>query len=171
MIGCGVFAASYTLFTSLVPLGRWANDPAVPPFAAIACAMLAMVVMAAHFARTTRAHNARMLAALDNMSQGLCMFDKNEKLVVCNRRYIDMYKLTPEVANAHVRRWLDEVANARVHATTKAVPATRLAEEQAVMLPAPALKAQPALPVRVALPIESLQHPLAVYDELLGVAA
>jgi transposase len=80
-------------------------------------------------------------------------------------------KLTPEVANSHVRRWLDEIANARVHATTKAVPATRLAEEQAVMLPAPALKAQPALPVRVAIPIESLQHPLAVYDELLGVAA
>lgn len=80
-------------------------------------------------------------------------------------------KLTPEVANAHVRRWLDDVANVRVHATTKAVPATRLAEEQAVMLPAPALKAQPAPPVRVAIPFESLQHPLAVYDELLGVAA
>ncbi len=79
-------------------------------------------------------------------------------------------KLTPEVANPHVRRWLDDVANVRVHATTKAVPATRLAEEQAVMLPAPELKAQPALPVRVAIPIESLQHPLAVYDELLGVA-
>ncbi len=80
-------------------------------------------------------------------------------------------KLTPEVANSHVRRWLDEVANARVHATTKAVPAARLAQEQAVMLPAPALKAQPAPPLRVAIPIESLQHPLAVYDALLGVAA
>lgn len=80
-------------------------------------------------------------------------------------------KLAPEVANAHVRRWLDQVANVRVHATTKAVPATRLAEEQAVMLPAPALKAPAALPVRVAIPIESLQHPLAVYDELLGVSA
>jgi len=79
-------------------------------------------------------------------------------------------KLTPEVANARVRRWLDEVANARVHATTRAVPATRLAEEQAVMLPAPNLKAQRPMPVRVAIPIESLQHPLAVYDELLGVA-
>lgn len=80
-------------------------------------------------------------------------------------------RLTPEVANAHVRRWLDDVANARVHATTTAVPAARLAEEQSVMLPAPALKAKPALPVRVAIPIESLQHPLAVYDELLAVAA
>lgn len=81
-------------------------------------------------------------------------------------------KLTAEVANAHVRRWLDEVANVRVHATTKAVPARRLAEEQAVMLPAPALQAPAQPPLRVAIPVESLQHPLAVYDELLlGVAA
>ena len=42
--------------------------------------------------------------------------------------------------NLHVRRWLDEVANVRVHATTKAVPAKRLAE-RAVMLSAPELKA------------------------------
>lgn len=69
----------------------------------------------------------------------------------------------------HVRRWLGEVANARVHATTKAVPAVRLAEERAVMLPAPALKAAPMVAQRVALPVESLQHPLSVYDELLEV--
>ena len=75
--------------------------------------------------------------------------------------------LTAEVANQHVRRWLDEVANARVHGTTGAVPAARLPEEHAVMLPAPALKAPPPAPMRVALPLESLQHPLAVYDELL----
>lgn len=80
-------------------------------------------------------------------------------------------KLTPEVANVQVRRWLDEIANARVHATTKAVPAQRLLEEQAVMLAAPALKAAPAQHMRVAIPVESLQHPLAVYDELLQVMA
>jgi hypothetical protein len=73
------------------------------------------------------------------------------------------------IANAHVRRWLDEVANARVHATTKVVPAVRLAEERAVMLPAPALGCAPRLAQRVAMPVESLQHPLAVYDELLEV--
>lgn len=70
-------------------------------------------------------------------------------------------------ANVHVRRWLDDVANARVHATTKAVPAVRLVEERAVMLPAPALKAPPPVIQRVAMPLESLQHPLAVYDALL----
>jgi transposase len=76
-------------------------------------------------------------------------------------------KLTAELANVHVRPWLDEVANARVHGTTGTVPACRLAEERAVMLPAPALKAAASLPTRVALPLESLQHPLAVYDALL----
>ena len=80
-------------------------------------------------------------------------------------------RLDAELANAHVRRWLDEVANARVHATTKAVPAVRLAEEQAVMLPAPALKAPAPMRQRVVLPVESLQHPLAVYDALLLEAA
>jgi hypothetical protein len=75
--------------------------------------------------------------------------------------------LTAEVANLHVRRWLDEVANARVHGTTGEVPAVRLAEERAVMLPAPALQGPPPMPVKVAVPIESLQHPLSVYDELL----
>jgi hypothetical protein len=76
-------------------------------------------------------------------------------------------QLDAHLANVHVRRWLDEVANARVHATTKAVPAVCLAEERAVMLAAPALKAPAPIRQRVVLPVESLQHPLAVYDALL----
>lgn len=78
-------------------------------------------------------------------------------------------RLDADLANLHVRRWLDEVANARLHATTKAVPAVRLVEERAVMLAAPALEAPVPVRQRVALPIESLQHPLAVYDALLEV--
>lgn len=79
----------------------------------------------------------------------------------------DGLALTAQAANLYVRRWLDEVANARVHGTTGAVPAVRLAEERCVMLPAPALKALLPVPTKVALPIESLQHPLSVYDALL----
>jgi len=75
--------------------------------------------------------------------------------------------LTAQVANRHVRRWLDEVANERVHGTTGEVPSARLAEERAVMLSAPALKAPARVATRVATPLESLQHPLAVYDALL----
>lgn len=78
-------------------------------------------------------------------------------------------RLDVDLANQHVRRWLDEVANVRVHGTTAAIPARRLAEEQAVMLPAPTLRAKLPPPVRVPIPLESLQHPLAMYDELLRV--
>ncbi|ESR22716.1 EAL domain-containing protein [Lutibaculum baratangense] len=35
--------------------------------------------------------NARFQAALNNMSQGLCMFDENERLVVFNRRFAQMF--------------------------------------------------------------------------------
>ena len=42
-------------------------------------------------------HNRRLLNAIDNMSQGLCMFDAQATIVVRNRRYVDMYKLSPQV--------------------------------------------------------------------------
>jgi methyl-accepting chemotaxis protein len=38
-----------------------------------------------------------MRVAINNMSQGLCMFDGNERLVVCNQRYMEMYRLSPDV--------------------------------------------------------------------------
>jgi methyl-accepting chemotaxis protein len=47
--------------------------------------------------RRQRASNSRLTDAIDNMSQGLCMFDAKTRIVVVNRRYIDMYALSPEV--------------------------------------------------------------------------
>jgi diguanylate cyclase (GGDEF)-like protein len=38
----------------------------------------------------------RFDSALNNMSQGLCFFDGEQRLIVCNRRYVDMYDLPPE---------------------------------------------------------------------------
>ena len=38
--------------------------------------------------------------ALDNMRQGLVMFDESARLVVCNQRYIEMYGLSPDVVKA-----------------------------------------------------------------------
>jgi len=35
-------------------------------------------------------------AALNNMPQGLAMFDRQQRLVVCNRQYTEMYGLPPE---------------------------------------------------------------------------
>ena len=42
--------------------------------------------------------NLRFDAALNNMSQGLCMYDGRHRLVVCNAPYARMYGLTPELA-------------------------------------------------------------------------
>jgi methyl-accepting chemotaxis protein len=36
-------------------------------------------------------------AALDHMSQGLCMYDSAERLKLCNRRYVEIYSFPPEV--------------------------------------------------------------------------
>ena len=44
-----------------------------------------------------RERNIRLDAALNNMTQGLCMFDASERVVVLNRRFLEMYKLSPEV--------------------------------------------------------------------------
>jgi diguanylate cyclase (GGDEF)-like protein len=45
------------------------------------------------------AQNARFAAALENMSHGLCFFDGEQRLIICNRRYGEMYGLLAE----HVR--------------------------------------------------------------------
>jgi PAS domain-containing protein len=39
----------------------------------------------------------RLSAALENMASGLVLFDGEEKLVVCNARYAEMYHLPPEL--------------------------------------------------------------------------
>ena len=43
-----------------------------------------------------QAQNLRFDAALTNMAHGLCMFDREQRLVVCNERYGEMYGLRPE---------------------------------------------------------------------------
>jgi diguanylate cyclase (GGDEF)-like protein len=40
--------------------------------------------------------NEQLDVAMNNMSQGLAMFDADERLVVCNELYAEMYNLTPE---------------------------------------------------------------------------
>lgn len=56
--------------------------------------------------------NALFTAALDNMSQGLCMFDAEQRLVVSNRRYGEMYHLPPEFMQPGVT--LSEIVQRRI---------------------------------------------------------
>ena len=79
-------------------------------------------------------------AALDNISQGVCMFDSSQRLIICNKKYADIYGLTdeqtkpgtpiqtilahriasgnaPEDHEAYVRERLNEVAINRPYQT------------------------------------------------------
>jgi len=47
-----------------------------------------------------RAQSRLLRAALNNMTQGLCMFDGAARLVLCNDRYLEMYALRPELSRA-----------------------------------------------------------------------
>jgi diguanylate cyclase (GGDEF)-like protein len=42
---------------------------------------------------TLRIRNFQFDTAINNMSQGLCFFDANRRLIVCNDRYVEMYDL------------------------------------------------------------------------------
>jgi hypothetical protein len=76
-------------------------------------------------------------------------------------------------ANAAVARWLLEVANARVHATTDEVPAERLVIERARLQALPAAYGGRSARRLASAPAKAMlgyQHPLAVYDALLAQA-
>src|SRR5271156_6086616 len=63
------------------------------PFGLGAPALAGLVV------NSRRRVQARLLrAALNNITQGLCMFDAAGHLTLCNERYIEMYHLRPEHA-------------------------------------------------------------------------
>ena len=44
-----------------------------------------------------KAQNFRFDAALDNMSQGVLMFGSEGRIILCNRRYLEIYNLSPDV--------------------------------------------------------------------------
>jgi PAS domain-containing protein len=48
--------------------------------------------------RPTAANDQRQLfdTILNNMAQGVLMFDQNARLIFCNERYAEMYGLTPD---------------------------------------------------------------------------
>jgi methyl-accepting chemotaxis protein len=85
--------------------GILANDPgtllmSITLFPYLTVSLVALLLLLAGtaiaFART-RAKIERLEHALDYMSQGLCTFDAASRIVVCNRQYLRMYKLSPEV--------------------------------------------------------------------------
>src|SRR5688572_29551823 len=62
-------------------------------FAAWAAGFAMFLVGAAVIAVLVRQKN-HVRTAIDTMSQGVCMFDGSERLVICNSKYYEMYGLT-----------------------------------------------------------------------------
>jgi methyl-accepting chemotaxis protein len=103
----GAFAIDVPVATFLQGIRTQSYTVAFSLFLALAGIGLAISVLhfrqlneresaASHF----RAQNIRFDAALKNMSHGLCMFDADKRLVVCNERYARLYSLPPELLAA-----------------------------------------------------------------------
>ncbi len=115
------FAISFFLLTTFA--NGWAAEiiPTIPETAmtAIVAAVITQAAISVTGFMLTR-HQSREInqlrTAVDSMAQGMCMFDENERLVVCNTQYYQMYNLTP--ADVRPGATLSEVLKKRVQKGT-----------------------------------------------------
>jgi methyl-accepting chemotaxis protein len=61
---------------------------------ALAVAILLLIALGAAAWRM-QVRLRQLTGALNHMPQGLCMYDKDQRLVVCNRQYLELYRLSP----------------------------------------------------------------------------
>ena len=101
LTGAVSFPLSFALAHAALPTSaRLASAPSFLSEAVVAglTTMLAIAATLMLLALRLRTHSRRMHVALNNMTQGLCMFDEDERLVVCNSRYLEMYGLPVDAA-------------------------------------------------------------------------
>jgi diguanylate cyclase (GGDEF)-like protein len=90
-----VVAVSYDRAAVLAPFYQHLYEFA--PMAALLAAIIVLgTLLLAKLNLRLAAKSNLLELTLENMSQGLCMFDRNQRLVVCNRHYAQMYCLAPE---------------------------------------------------------------------------
>lgn len=79
--------------------------------------------------------------------------------------------LDAATANIEVRKWLDEIANCRIHSETEERPCDRLDLEQPALLPLPCRQTvepgRPNTAVPASWPVTPLQRPVAIYEQML----
>jgi len=95
--------------------------------ASAAVAVLGMSLVGAFTDRRLDANSRLLATALNNMTQGVVMFDRSERLVVCNDRYLEMYGLTRDVVKSGAA--LREIIAARVAGRTLDSDAERYCAE------------------------------------------
>jgi len=60
--------------------------------------VLVIAVMMFLIIRQLSLQHHRLGIAVNNMTQSLLLFDSSHRLIICNQRYIEMFRLSPEVA-------------------------------------------------------------------------
>jgi diguanylate cyclase (GGDEF)-like protein/PAS domain S-box-containing protein len=88
-------------------LADWRAQTKFLVTAAILSTILVAVIIVLIVRRLSRQHQSsqqrlelekqRLDTAVENMVQGLTLFDRSRRLVVCNQRYLEMYGLSPDV--------------------------------------------------------------------------
>ena len=87
--------------------------------ASTALSILGMSLVASFADRRMRRQNRILDAALNNMAQGLVMFDANHRVATFNQRYLEIYRLSP--SDVRVGTLLQDLLHARV-ASGSAMP-------------------------------------------------
>lgn len=101
LVGIIGFAGSFAALTFFAAGRAAAFVPGIPEtvITGILAAVIAQVAMSLTGAAIIRRQGRELdqvRTTIDSMTQGLCMFDANERLVVCNAQYYNMYELTAD---------------------------------------------------------------------------
>ncbi|MGZ5804867.1 MAG: bifunctional diguanylate cyclase/phosphodiesterase [Xanthobacteraceae bacterium] len=80
--------------------------------AAVAFAVLGVSITGAIMDRRLSEKNSQLGTALDHMNHGLMMFDQERRVILCNQRYIELYRLPAGAIKAGMS--LRDVVNARL---------------------------------------------------------
>jgi methyl-accepting chemotaxis protein/PAS domain-containing protein len=103
LAGAAVFVLSFGVLSAVGAEGIEAFLGNISPIHVISifAAAIAGIIMSFASALLTTLliqQKNQVRTALDTMSQGVCMFDASERLVICNSKYYEMYDLTPDDA-------------------------------------------------------------------------
>ena len=107
LFGLAIIAVFWIGLVFLVPdasgtLAGYERHRTIYFAAAAVLTLLELISVAAGIRRqlSLEKTNLRFTTALENMTHGLCMFDGNKRLVICNERYASLYRLPPELLKA-----------------------------------------------------------------------
>ena len=95
--GChSLTSRTYIMLQTLI---SHANDDAwtLALLAGVSCTLATTALVGLLAYCRVRAQKSRLDTALNNICQGLTMFDRSGCLILCNRRYIEMYGLSADV--------------------------------------------------------------------------